>query len=276
MAPIARYFIRPAAVDDTRFPWSHGPQAEANFRKYTELRYRLLPYYYALACEAYRTGLPIMRPLLLEFQSDARMADVWDQVMLGDRLMLAPVIEQGATSRRIVLPGTPGEVWHDFWTGDTFEGGREIEVAAPLDRLPLLVRGGTLLPMLASAPQHIAVDLRFDPIQVHLWPPFEPPAECWVYDDDGTTRAYERGAFSVTRITAEGDARQVVVRIEPVQGEWPGQVELVLHRLPEPPVVRVNGLAGMSWTRKAVEGCPTIAIGCARREPTLVEMRWPA
>lgn len=203
------------------------------------------------------------------------------RLQAGDRLMLAPVIKQGATSRRIVLPGAPGEVWHDFWTGDTHEGGREIEYAAPLDCLPLLVRGGTLLPMLASAPQHIADDLRFDPIQVHLWPPFEPPAECLVYDDDGTTRAYERGVFSVTRIKAEGDSRQVVVRIEPAQGEWPGQVErrkveLVLHRLPEPSEVRVNGLAGMSWTRKAVEGCPAVAVSCARREPTLVEMRWLA
>jgi len=135
--------------------------------------------------------------------------------------------------------------------------------------------------MLASAPQHIADDLRFDPIQVHLWPPFELPAECLICDDDGTTRAYERGAFSVTRIKAEGDSHQVVVRIETAQGEWSGQVErrqveLVLHRRPEPPEVRVNGLAGMSWTRKAVEGCPAVAIGCARQEPTLVEMLWPA
>ena len=280
MAPIARYFVRPADVDDSRFPWSHGPQAEANFRKYTELRYRLLPYYCALAWEAYRTGLPIMRPLLLEFQADARVADVWDQVMLGDRLMLAPVIEQGATSRRIVLPGTPEEVWHDFWTGDTFEGGCEVECAAPLECLPLLVRGGTLLPMLASAPQHIADDLRFDPIQVHLWPPFAPPAECRVYDDDGTTRAYERGTFSVTRIKAEGDCRRVVVCIEPAQGEWPAQVErrqveLVLHSLPEPSEVHVNGPAGVSWTRGVVEGHPAIAVGCVRREPTIVEMLWP-
>ena len=233
LVPVVRYFPRPADVDDTRFPWSHNAQVEANFRAYTELRYRLLPYYYALAWEAYRTGLPIMRPLVLEFPSDPAVAGICDQVMLGNGLMLAPVVEAGATRRRIVLP--PG-LWHDFWSSTTYEGGQEIDYPAPLDRLPILVRGGTVLPK-GPVLQHIPHEHRFDQVQFHLWPPY--PAEGALYDDDGTTRAYERGAWSVLRVSARQEGPTLLVDIGAVEGGFAGevdsrQVDLLLHQAADP------------------------------------------
>ena len=125
--PVARYFWRPPKIDSTRFPWSHGAKAEMNFRFYADLRYRLLPYYYALAREASQTGIPIMRPLVLEFdpflQVQEKMADVYDQVMLGSGLMLAPVVQAKAEKRKVFLP--PG-TWYDFWSGETWLGPVEI------------------------------------------------------------------------------------------------------------------------------------------------------
>jgi alpha-glucosidase (family GH31 glycosyl hydrolase) len=269
MSPVARYFIRPPQVDGTRLPWSHGPEEGANFRTYASLRSRLLPTYCALAWEAHGTGLPIIRPMMLEFQDDQRMAGIADQAMLGDRLMVAPVIEAGATARRIVLPeGT----WHDFWTDRTWKGGTVIDYDAPLERLPLLVRGGSIL-LLGPVLQHIPDDHRFDELEVHCWPPY--PATALLYDDDGTTRAYQQGSFSVTHIAVNGNGPQVTVRISAVDGDFSEQVSerkvtVVLHRAPAPTSVRVNGRAIGSWTYEPTKDHVAIPVRCSVEEETIL------
>lgn len=263
LVPIARYFWRPPEYDDTRFPWSHGPQNEANFRACTELRYRLLPYYYALAWEAHLTGLPPMRPMLLEFQDDARFADVSHQLMLGPSLLLAPVVTAGDTVRRIILPaGT----WHDFWSAQSYEGGGAIDYPAPLERLPLLVRGGSVLP-LGPVLQHIPDDHQFTEFELHAYPPY--PATFTLYDDDGRTRGYQRGEYSRTRISVEGDERQVRVVVGETQGRFPAEaasrrVSVILHRAASPRDVRLNGEPWSAWTHdpaaqtlRLTAECPT-------------------
>jgi len=273
LVPVARYFVRPPDLDDTRFPWSHGPESgvEANFRTYADLRYRLLPYYYALAWEAHRAGLPILRPLMLEFQDDGRVREIDDQVMLGDRLMLAPVVEQGARAREIYLPaGT----WHDFWSTRSYEGGRKVHYLAPLDRLPILVRGGTVLPMGPPLP-HIPDDHRFDCVWLHAWPPY--PAEGVLYDDDGTTRAYREGAFSVTHVTVEANAGRVVMRISPAQGDFAGQVEsrevnVALHHCPAPAGVFVNGARATGWMYDPAEERTLVPVRCPVDTETVIEV----
>ena len=249
LVPIARYFWRPPAIDDTRFPWSHNAQVEANFRKYADLRYRLLPYYYALAWEAYQTGLPILRPLVLEFQNDSRLAGIYDQVLLGDRVMLAPVVEPGATTRPIVLP--PG-TWYDFWSGQSYEGASEMVYDAPLDRLPILVRGGCILPMGPSL-THIANDHRFDQLTLHGYPPY--PARCVLYDDDGLTRAYQRGDYALTHLTITGDQRCITVDVSSAQGnlgrDERRKIEMVLHHCQAIARVQVNQQAWTDWSYDA-------------------------
>jgi alpha-glucosidase len=258
---VARYFWRPTEVDDTRFPWSHGFDTEVNFRTYAQLRYRLLPYYYRLAWEAYEHGLPILRPMLLEYPADARFADTCDQFMLGDSLLLAPVVESGAVQRRILLPeGT----WHDYWTDSTYEGGGEVVYEAPLNRLPLLVRGGSIVPLGPDLP-YIADDHRFEHLFLHVWPPY--PAQGLLYDDDGCTQSYQHGAFSVTRFAAEGDGQRVVVRVAPDEGDFPTQVpsrqvEVVLHRSAAPTEVQVNGRPAAEWEYNAAEKTVRVAVRC--------------
>jgi alpha-D-xyloside xylohydrolase len=248
--PIARYFWRPPEVDATRFPWSHGPKAEANFRQYAQLRYRLLPYYLSLAWESYQTGLPILRPLVLEFQADPGLAGVYDQLMLGKALMLCPVVDAGATTRRMLLPRG---VWHDFWSQQSWHGPDEIMYEAPLDRLPILARGGTILPM-GPVLQSIPENHRLDDLDLHIWPPF--PARGEFYDDDGRTRAYLQGDYSVTLLIAEEEENKIVVRIAPAQGGFPEQVkerhiDLVLHRSTLPQVVFVNNRKTDGWKLKS-------------------------
>lgn len=273
MAPVARYFWRPPAIDDTRLPWSHGEQAEENFRRYARLRYRLLPYYCALGWEAYRTGLPIMRPLLLEFQDDPRLAGVADQVLLGDRLLLAPVVRARARRRRILLPkGT----WHDFWSAKSYKGGGAITYGAPLDRLPILVRGGSIVPMgpeLDSIPD----GHRFDRLWLHCYPPY--PAATTLFDDDGCSRAYERGAYSATPLRVEGDGRHVVVRVGAAEGFFEGQpavrrVEVVLHRAGPPAEVRVAGAAADGWRYDADAQQLAVPVDCPSDAETVVEIDW--
>jgi alpha-D-xyloside xylohydrolase len=271
LAPIARYFWRPPEIDHTRLPWAHGPDTEANFRAYAQLRYRLLPYFYALAWESYRTGLPLVRPLVLEFQNDPRLATVCDQVMLGDRLMLAPVVRPRARSRRIRLPAG---IWHDFWSDRSYSGAGTITYAAPPDRLPILARGGTILP-LGPPLSHISDDHRFGQLQLYIWPPF--PAECVVYDDDGCTRSYQQGAFSATHIVAAGDQRHVVVRVAAAEGGFPSQVaerqvEIVLCRVGAPVAVRVNGRALTQWQHDAARSCVSIPISCPIDVETVTEI----
>jgi alpha-glucosidase (family GH31 glycosyl hydrolase) len=246
LSPVARYFWRPPQIDDTRFPWSHGLLAEENFRKYAELRYRLLPYFLALAWEAYQTGIPLLRPLVLEFQDDVRLAAVDDQVMIGENWMLCPVFGNAETTRRIVLPaGT----WHDFWSGQSWQGPGVIEYSAPLDRLPLLARGGAAIP-LGPPMQSIPDDHRLDQIEWHFWPPY--PARGVLYDDDGRTQDYCQGHYSLTEVVAQEQENVLSARIGAAQGGFAEQVRqrqvtLVFHRAKPVQDVHLNVEAACEW-----------------------------
>jgi len=240
LSPVARYFVRPEKIDNTRYPWSHNAQVEFNFRRYTELRMRLLPYYNSLAHESHLSGIPIMRPLLLEFPEETRLQPVDDQIMLGEHLLICPVVEQGAKSRKITLPA--GD-WHDFWSERTWEGRISVEYPAPLDRLPLLVRGGTILPM-SPVLQNIPAGHVFDHLEFHIWPPY--PAEGLFFDDDGHSTAYQTGGFTRTRLRAEQKDNKVALRVSAAQGHFEGQVQtrrvdILLHRAGEVESAQVNG-----------------------------------
>ena len=127
-----------------REPWEFGPEVEEVVRRFVELRYRLLPYLWTESVAAGRTSLPVVRPLLVEFPDDPVCADVDDQYLLGDRLLVAPVLERGVRSRRVYLP--PG-TWVQPWTGEVSEGGRFLSVETPLDVVPMWLRGDTVLPL---------------------------------------------------------------------------------------------------------------------------------
>ncbi len=115
-------------------PWQFGEEVLAISRKYINLRYELLPYLYDLMRETEQTGIPMSRPLVLEYEQDENVRNRNDEFMLGDRMLVAPVVEQGARERMVYLPeGT----WYDYWTGEKKEGGCFFVRKAPLDVCPI-------------------------------------------------------------------------------------------------------------------------------------------
>lgn len=127
-----------------REPWEFGPQALEILRCQLELRYKLMPYWYTLAWKASLTGEPLVRPLFWDYPSNKELWKVDDEFMCGDALLVAPVMGNGERKRTVLLP--PGE-WHGYWGDGVFDGGTTVTVDAPLDRLPLFVRAGSIIPV---------------------------------------------------------------------------------------------------------------------------------
>jgi len=174
--------------------WAYGKQAEAILSKYLRLRYTLLPYTYSAAYKSYQTGAPYMRALFMDFPNDPQALNIPDEYMYGPAFLVAPVTEQGATKRLVYLPA--GCDWYNYWTNERLHGGQTIEVAAPIDTLPLFVRAGSIVPLgsevlSADEPQSIA--------SVRVYPGAD--GSLALFQDDGATYAYEEGAGSVTKLS---------------------------------------------------------------------------
>ena len=117
------------------FPWLFGPQAEAAIRKALELRYRLVPLLYSLGHQAFATGEPLMRPLVMQYPADPKVADLSSEWLLGHDLLAAPVVQAGGF-RTVYLPD---DIWYDFATGDRVAGGRSTDLTVPFDAVPVYV-----------------------------------------------------------------------------------------------------------------------------------------
>lgn len=126
----------------------HDNGTLALFRKYALLHSALVPYFATYAAEAHRTGMPILRHLALAYPADPHSATAEYEYLLGDSLLVAPVIEPGAVTRKLYLP--PGE-WLNYWTSERYSGGKDITLAAPLEQIPILVRAGAILPFKPEA-----------------------------------------------------------------------------------------------------------------------------
>jgi alpha-D-xyloside xylohydrolase len=182
--------------------WAYGKQAEPILEKYLRLRYQLMPYIYSLGFHTYQTGAPYMRALFMDYPDDPNVADIGDEYMFGPALLVAPVTEQGATSRRVHLPA--GNDWYNFWTNERLQGGQTVDVSAPIDTLPLFVRAGSILPLgseilSTDQPQTIA--------HVLVYPGRD--GDFTVYNDDGKTYAYEKGVSQITHLHWNDTAGQL-------------------------------------------------------------------
>lgn len=177
-------------------PWAFGEEIEAICRKYIKLRYRLLPYLYNLLYHASLYGSPVIRPMVYEFQHDEKVYDMEDQFMFGDSMLVAPVMESGRTEREVYLPcGT----WADYWTGELYEGSRNVSVKAPLDTLPIYVKSGSILPEWREANNTDEIDRT--ELAVNIYPGQK--CEYLYYEDDGTTLDYEDGRYNIIRFDME-------------------------------------------------------------------------
>jgi alpha-glucosidase (family GH31 glycosyl hydrolase) len=166
----------------------HNPDVEPICRKYLELRYRMLPYVYSTLHETHETGMPMIRALWLHYPDDAEAVGRSDEYLWGRDLLVAPVFEKGATSRKVYLPRG---IWYDFWTEERLEGGREIERKVDLTTLPLYVRAGTVLPL--GPLKQYSDDPVDGPLTLVVYPGTNGTA--MLYEDDGRTFNYRRGEF---------------------------------------------------------------------------------
>ena len=178
-------------------PWKFGDEAVDCARKVVEIKYALMPYLYTCAREAYDTGTPIMRAMFLEFPDDPECARLDFQFMFGPSILVAPVVEEGARTRRLYLP--EGE-WYDWYTEELYEGGRYIETPAPLDKVPLFVRAGSIIPTVAA--RQYTWENPDAPLYVDVWPSSAGSFEYTLYEDDGESLDYKADGCARTKFSA--------------------------------------------------------------------------
>ncbi len=214
MAAFMPFFRTHSALDTPRRePWVFGEPYLGIVREFLHLRQRLVPYLYTLCWEAAQTGAPLVRPLFWSDQEEEALWDVEEVFLLGDDLLVAPVLEPGATAREVTLPGGG---WYSFWDDECLQGPGHVECAAPLTRIPVLVRAGGVLPVAEG-----------DRLILHLYAPLSGAGGGQLYGDAGD--GY--GPWRLDRFTMQGDADALAVEWE-TEGDFPlpySAVEVCLH-----------------------------------------------
>ena len=174
-------------------PYVFGDPYMSICREYIALRYSLLPYFYDCFKTCEETGLPVMRPLVLQYENDENVRDMNDQFMIGDDILVSPVVTQGATKKLVYLPA--GD-WFDFHTGEKLAGGRYIVKDAPLSVCPIFVRDGAILPRFA--PQQFVGEV--DNNKTLYLTVYGDNGSYVHYQDNGTDFAYRDGAYNTYEI----------------------------------------------------------------------------
>jgi alpha-glucosidase len=207
-------------------PWLHA-EATAPIRAAVDLRLKLLPYLYTQLWRATTEHLPVLRPTFFDFGDDPATWTDNDEMMVGPDLLVAPVFEPGARKRRCYLP-RHAQGWFDWWTGAHHAGGREVEVTAPLHRLPLFVRGGALVPTTDNTHGHALTD---EPSRALLWFPGKDGTDsALLYEDDGRSHADAPDRHALHRFAASAHAATLQLTMD-TQGTWPlpyKQIRVVL------------------------------------------------
>ncbi|MFZ0826156.1 MAG: TIM-barrel domain-containing protein [Verrucomicrobiia bacterium] len=227
-----------------REPWMFGGDQHPAYQtivKFDHLRYRLLPYIYSLAGAATQDAGTMMRPLVMDFPGDTTARELVDEYMFGPAFLVAPVTTYQARSRNVYLPATTGD-WYGFWTGTSTAGGQTIDAAAPYDSMPLFVRAGSIIP---SGP-----DLQYtsekpaDPITLYVYAGAD--GAFTLYEDDGLSYGYEKGAFAC--IPIRWDDATKTLTLGKRQGKFKGMLK---HRTFHAVLVTKDKPVGFSFTPKA-------------------------
>ncbi|MGH8026929.1 MAG: TIM-barrel domain-containing protein [Pseudoxanthomonas sp.] len=197
--------------------WNIAPEGTPYYSSlayYNRLRYTLLPYIYTLAGDTYQHDGSMMRGLAMDFPGDPKVRDINDQYLFGPAFLVAPVTTFKATQRPVYLPA--GSAWYDFYTGQRHDGGQTLQAAAPLERMPLFVRAGAIVP---TGPVQQYVDEKPDaPLTVVVYTGAD--GEFSLYEDDGKGYGYEKGEFS--RIPLAWNEKAGELRIGAREGAFKG------------------------------------------------------
>ncbi|MEO1763408.1 MAG: glycoside hydrolase family 31 protein [Cyanobacteria bacterium J06629_18] len=195
-------------------PWEFGQEVEDICRKYIELRYQLLPYFYTLFWQAASKGEPVLRPLIYQYSHDEKTYEIYDQVLIGNSIMAAPIYRPGVKNRMVYLPEG---IWYDWWDRNqiqSHQGSQHILVDAPLEKMPLFIKAGAIIPLIRV--MQYAEELPINEMRLLVAPG---KGEFTLYEDDGNTFAYRDGASSTTEYKVDFEGNQVVFEIEERQGK---------------------------------------------------------
>ncbi len=181
--------------------------------EFDRLRYRLLPYVYSLAWKVASEDYTIQRPLVMDFREDAATWEIGDEFLFGPEILVSPVTKEHASERSVYLPASAE--WYDFWTGERTAGGHEIVAAAPIERIPLDVRAGSILPL---GPVIEYAGQTADPIELRIYPGTD--GDFNLYEDSGDGYGYEQGAHSVIPIHWDDASHRLIINKR--EGSYPG------------------------------------------------------
>jgi alpha-D-xyloside xylohydrolase len=196
--------------------WSLGGESHPAYQaelKFDRLRYRMMPYIYSLAGEVSRQSGTMMRPLVMDFASDKTACELNDEYMFGPAFLVAPVTTYKARTRSVYLP--KGSAWYDFWTGKALPGGTRTDASAPYDAIPVFVRTGSIVPV-GPELQHTG-EKPADPLTLYVYGGAN--GAFTLYEDQGTTYDYEKGAFS--EIPVRWDEATATLTLGKRQGSFP-------------------------------------------------------
>ncbi|MDP4146765.1 MAG: glycoside hydrolase family 31 protein [Bacillota bacterium] len=178
-------------------PWAFDEETLNINRKYIKLRYKLLPYLYDLLWQGEATGLPVMRPLVLHYSEDENVHEINDQFLVGENILVAPVVEQGKRARMVYLP--KGK-WVDYWTKEEVEGGKIILKEAPLDLCPIYIKAGSIIPNYPA--QNYVGEKEIDELTLDVYPG---EGQYTHYLDDGESFNYKAGVYNLYDFTVSAD-----------------------------------------------------------------------
>jgi len=231
---------------ERKHPWWFDEPYRSINRRFLKLRQRLMPYIYTLARETETTGAPMVRGIMWDHSGDPEAYDHPYQFFLGQDLLVAPVYNSQAASggwrKDIHLP--EGR-WIDYWNGNVLVagcGGRTVDVPVDLATLPVFVRAGAIIPMYPEALYDGQVPA--DPVTLDIYPGGD--SEFILYEDDGNTRAYRQGEFSLQRFSVTGPDRRLEISVGPAEGDFQGKpadrrFEFLLHTRARPQSVAWDG-----------------------------------
>jgi alpha-D-xyloside xylohydrolase len=207
-------------VHGTRNPdanelWSYGPEAEKILVDYDTLRYRLMPYIYSEAWQVTDHHSTLMRPLVMDWRTDVEAQNIGDEYLFGPALLVSPVYVDGATTRSVYLPKA---TWYDFWTGEKTEGGKRIEADAPLNKLPLFVRAGSILPL--GPTMEWSTEKPADPLEVRVYAGAD--GDFTLYEDENDGYDYTKGVHATIALHWDDGAKTLTVGAR--EGSFPGML----------------------------------------------------
>jgi alpha-glucosidase len=201
-------FMRAHSAGDTkeREPWSFGEPYTAINRKFIELRYRLMPYFYSAFWEHHRYGFPIIRPIVMHEQEQLSNHFRQDEFTYGDKILVCPVFEPGQKSRKVYLP--KGK-WYNFWTHEVLEGGTEVTVATPLENIPLFVKAGSVIPEYPVM-QYVG-EKEIDEVKMNVYYS-DIEVNSFIFEDYGETFAYEQDIYLEKKFVVKGKDNKLTMQ----------------------------------------------------------------